>query len=77
MDKKEIDNIISTVIRISEPLPLDLSMAAYSEWDSLAFMQILLALEEASGRKLTPIDALRLQSLEGIYSLFLDNEINE
>lgn len=73
MKKKEIDKIISLKTGRDLPLPKDFSMFAYLEWDSLAYMSILLELEIISKKKITPMEALKLQSLDGIYELFLDS----
>ena len=73
MKKEEIDQIISSNTGRRRPLPEDFSMFSYPEWDSLAYMAILAELESISKKKITPMEALKLQSLEGIYKLFLDS----
>ena len=72
MKKEEIDQIISSNTGRRRPLPEDFSMFSNPEWDSLAYMAILAELESISKKKITPMEALKLQSLEGIYKLFLD-----
>ena len=71
MNKEEIDKIVSVNLNIDLPLRSDISMLNTLEWDSLVYMSILAQLEEKSNRKVSTLEAYKLQSLKGIYEVFM------
>jgi acyl carrier protein len=62
-----VDELIGPILRLNgRPLDLDDSPETVATWDSMAHVQVVLALEEAIGTDLTAAEILRLRSVRGI-----------
>jgi acyl carrier protein len=50
-------------------IPADAQIGSFEQWDSLAHMRLLLAVEERLGHELDPDDIARIESLADIEAL--------
>ncbi len=50
-------------------VPDDARIGRFKRWDSLSHMRLILALEEAIGRRLDPDEAVEIESLEHVGAL--------
>lgn len=60
--------LLASVLNLSD-VPADATLGNPPEWDSLAHMRLVLALEEATGKPLSPVQIVSLATLADIETL--------
>ncbi len=53
----------------ADAIPENARIGTFERWDSLAHLQLLLAIEERLGRRLKPDEAVRIESLVDVTAI--------
>lgn len=68
---ERIQKVFATTLgpQVVEQIDIDASMETVAAWDSLSFVQVMLAIEQEFGVKIHPDDAIEMTSVRGIVGL--------